>query len=175
MTSASVCTGTIAGSAPTGIAESAYSTSVLSRVCASSFGFARTFDIYVSSNNDAQASSEKQMKRKTKRRPRVNETALLRALTRKAYFQQKGKCYHCGDPITLPQATGDHYPIPRYRGGETRPGNIVAACVECNNHRNNETNRHGGRLDRTFGDDTPRSPFEVLKGLFHENANSSHK
>ena len=114
------------------------------------------------------------MKRKRKTRSRQNETSLLRALTRKAYFRQHGKCYHCEDPITLKQATGDHYPIPRYRGGETRPGNIVAACVECNTSRNSETNRHGGKLNRTYGDDTPRSPFEVLRGL-RENLSANPK
>jgi len=95
----------------------------------------------------------------------INEQSLLRQLTRRAWYAQRRRCYHCSDPITLAQATGDHYPTPRYQGGKTRHGNIVAACHDCNNRRNQETNRRGGKLNMSVGDDTPRSPFEVLQQL----------
>lgn len=94
----------------------------------------------------------------------LNEQVMLRLLTRRAYFRQAGRCYHCDELLALEQATGDHLK-PRYQGGMTIPGNIVAACFECNNHRNNETNRSGGRMNMTVGDDTPRSPFEALAKL----------
>lgn len=94
---------------------------------------------------------------------KVDEHALFKMLTRRAFFKQGGLCYHCQLPIQLSQITGDHL-IPRYQGGLTKAGNIVAACYDCNNKRNPETNRQGGRLNMTVGDDTPRSPFEVLRG-----------
>jgi 5-methylcytosine-specific restriction endonuclease McrA len=96
------------------------------------------------------------------RRKQVNEQFLLRQLTRRAWFKQRGLCYHCQDPVPLSQVTGDHFPLARYQGGMTRHGNIVASCYECNNFRNQETNRRGGKLNITVGDTTPHSPFEVL-------------
>ena len=114
------------------------------------------------------------MKRRRKKRPAQNEQSLLRALTRKAYFAQHGRCKHCGDPMPLNEATGDHYPIPRYQGGQTKAGNIVAACVECNTTAHKNTDRKGGKYNMTCGDDTPRSPFEVLARLY-ENLSQSYK
>jgi hypothetical protein len=62
--------------------------------------------------------------------------------------------------------TADHYPIPRYAGGRTEPGNIVAACAECNYARTAaETNRRRASesgIVAVAGDDVLRSPFEVL-------------
>jgi 5-methylcytosine-specific restriction endonuclease McrA len=105
------------------------------------------------------------MKHKRKKRSPELEQKILRMLTGRALHKQDGKCYHCATPITFEEATGDHYPIPRYRGGKTRADNIVAACNKCNGTRNAETNRQGGKLDHTCGDPTPHSPFEVLAKL----------
>ena len=99
----------------------------------------------------------------------ANETLMLRMLTRRAWQKQNGKCFHCSEYIPLPQATGDHL-IPRYQGGHTIAGNIVAACADCNNHRNDETNRRGGKFNITVGDTTPRSPFEVLRNYGRKNS-----
>lgn len=63
------------------------------------------------------------------------------------------------DPLQL---TGDHL-IPLHNGGRTVPGNIVAACRKCNNERHPELATMGGGLVGQSGDDTPRSPFEILK------------
>jgi hypothetical protein len=61
--------------------------------------------------------------------------------------------------------TADHL-VPRYAGGRTVAGNIVAACRACNNARNGlETNRRRAAepdLVMSIGDDAPRSPFVVL-------------
>jgi 5-methylcytosine-specific restriction endonuclease McrA len=86
---------------------------------------------------------------------------VLRALKRQALHEQGGKCRWCGDPLTIEDATADHL-VPRYAGGATRHGNIVAACAHCNSTRNIEANHYGGQLNVTVGDPTPRSPFEVL-------------
>jgi hypothetical protein len=63
------------------------------------------------------------------------------------------------DPLLC---TADHL-IPTYAGGKTKPGNIVAACKECNGQRNPETNRMRKGTKLVFGDDSPKSPFEELQ------------
>jgi hypothetical protein len=65
------------------------------------------------------------------------------------------------DPLLC---TADHV-IPVYAGGETKAGNIVAACRECNGKRNPETNRLRKGTRITSGDDSPRSPFDVLNKI----------
>jgi 5-methylcytosine-specific restriction endonuclease McrA len=72
-------------------------------------------------------------------------------------------------PLMLSRfCTADHL-VPRYAGGKTVAGNIVAACRACNNARNApETNRRRAAepdLVVSIGDDAPRSPFEALKRL----------
>jgi len=103
------------------------------------------------------------------------EHAEIKRLRRRAYWKQNGLCYWCqremtmdGNPGTDPLAlTADHL-TPFYAGGKTRPGNIVAACYECNNKRNPEANRgHGGI---SVGNDRPISPFAALAALFCEAA-----
>jgi 5-methylcytosine-specific restriction endonuclease McrA len=94
----------------------------------------------------------------------------LHELRRRAYHAQKGLCYWCKQPMRFkgpqnhPQAlTADHL-VPRYAGGVTKPGNIVAACYKCNSERQVETNLP--RKDEAVwraGDDTPVSPFAKLK------------
>jgi hypothetical protein len=50
-----------------------------------------------------------------------------------------------------------------WKGGETIPGNIVAACFLCNHIRDRETNHFPRGTKISVGDDTPHSPFEILK------------
>jgi 5-methylcytosine-specific restriction endonuclease McrA len=97
-------------------------------------------------------------------RTKHNEQVTRRQLKRRAYFAQGGLCFYCSQPFAIEEMTADHC-LPRYAGGMTKAGNIVAACAPCNNTRNEETNRRpkGHRYD-PIGDDTPRSPFEILKG-----------
>jgi 5-methylcytosine-specific restriction endonuclease McrA len=63
-------------------------------------------------------------------------------------------------PLAL---TGDHL-IPRYAGGLTKPGNIVAACFKCNTSRQVETNKPR-KTEAVFSAGDPRSlsPFARLK------------
>ena len=93
----------------------------------------------------------------------------LHELRKRAYSAQNGLCYWCHKPMKLraPQndpdgVTGDHL-VPRYQGGVTKPGNIVAACYKCNSERQTEQNMP--RKDEAVwkvGDDTPVSPFAEL-------------
>jgi|SRR6516164_1854699 5-methylcytosine-specific restriction endonuclease McrA len=97
---------------------------------------------------------------------------LFRVLRDRAYVKQRGLCYWCKEPMALTtdssnprMLTGDHL-VPYHNGGETKSGNIVAACRECNNNRHPYLNRVKKNHDKRgwkVGDDTHRSPFEVLK------------
>jgi hypothetical protein len=94
-------------------------------------------------------------------------------LARKLFHRQHGLCFWCKrpmmwgsyggngvcDPLT---ATADHVKSV-WDGGQTLPGNIVAACYECNQARGQVTNRTKRGSKFTIGDDTPSSPFEILR------------
>jgi 5-methylcytosine-specific restriction endonuclease McrA len=91
-----------------------------------------------------------------------------RRMARRAYWRQGGLCHWCRGPMTLDKdnprsMTADHLK-PVWDGGRTRPGNIVAACYQCNQERGKITNQLGKKWRLTVGDDTPASPFEVLAG-----------
>lgn len=102
---------------------------------------------------------------------RTSEPVMLRALRAAAFRKQAGLCYWCKNPMKMNAApdypwlcTADHL-IPKYAGGQTKPGNIVAACARCNNTRcAGETNRGDEQRRFQIGDDVARSPFDVLKG-----------
>jgi len=76
------------------------------------------------------------------------------------------ECLMCDVPGCPNQATLDHVQ-PVHAGGRSRHGNYVAACHRCNSERHPELAkaRVGERpVYASAGDDTPRSPFEVLRG-----------
>ncbi len=51
---------------------------------------------------------------------------------KRATFRDCGRrCVYCATPLGLEAATLDHV-IPLSRGGNHAPGNLVAACVDCN-------------------------------------------
>jgi 5-methylcytosine-specific restriction endonuclease McrA len=101
--------------------------------------------------------------RSKKRRGVTNEQAVFKQMRTRAWHKQQGRCFFCEEEIPLELITGDHF-VPRYAGGQTLPGNIVAACAKCNNERcSEETNQRGNGFSCVVGDDTPRSPFEILK------------
>ena len=98
----------------------------------------------------------------------------LQALRESAARRQGNLCYWCKEPMVPcslenegnpSMVTAEHL-IPKHAGGETKPGNIVAACAKCNHHRHPELNKAkgGGTMRVTVGEDVPSSPFEVLKG-----------
>jgi HNH endonuclease len=102
-----------------------------------------------------------------------NDHQEARRLARRAFYRQHGLCFWCQrpmmlgshggngacDPLTM---TADHVRA-LWEGGRTLPGNVVAACFECNQLRGQVTNRTKRGTKFTIGDDTPTSPFEILR------------
>ncbi|HZE71360.1 MAG TPA: HNH endonuclease, partial [Pyrinomonadaceae bacterium] len=54
------------------------------------------------------------------------------------YMRDKFRCQYCGDKKGAAELTLDHI-LPRSRGGDNSPVNIVTACVPCNNRKSNRT------------------------------------
>ena len=54
------------------------------------------------------------------------------------YMRDKFRCQYCGQKKTGPELTLDHI-LPRSRGGDNSPLNIVTACIACNNRKANRT------------------------------------
>jgi 5-methylcytosine-specific restriction endonuclease McrA len=105
---------------------------------------------------------------------RRRDHAIGRRLAHRASRSQGGLCYWCQVPMLLFKTTPSDEPrlmtadhlVPVYAGGRTVAGNIVAACYQCNNGRNRETERiNPGAVIMTIGDPTPSSPFAVLRKL----------
>ena len=54
------------------------------------------------------------------------------------YIRDKYRCQYCGEKQAASALTLDHI-LPRSRGGDNSPVNVVTACVECNNRKGNRT------------------------------------
>ena len=54
------------------------------------------------------------------------------------YMRDKYRCQYCGARRSVTELTLDHI-LPRSRGGDNSPVNIVTACVPCNNRKSNRT------------------------------------
>ncbi len=54
------------------------------------------------------------------------------------YIRDKYRCQYCGDKKAPRDLTLDHI-LPRSRGGDNSPVNIVTACVQCNNRKGDRT------------------------------------
>ena len=54
-----------------------------------------------------------------------------RTIKRAALRDCGRRCVYCGDRLELESATLDHV-YPRARGGPNLPGNLVPACIPCN-------------------------------------------
>ena len=54
------------------------------------------------------------------------------------YMRDKFRCQYCGEKKDVGKLTLDHI-LPRSRGGDNSPVNIVTACVACNNRKSNRT------------------------------------
>src|ERR1700752_4472735 len=54
------------------------------------------------------------------------------------YMRDKYRCQYCGARKAVGELTLDHI-LPRSRGGDNSPVNIVTACVACNNRKGNRT------------------------------------
>jgi 5-methylcytosine-specific restriction endonuclease McrA len=54
------------------------------------------------------------------------------------YMRDKFRCQYCGDKKPAGQLTLDHI-LPRSRGGDNSPVNVVTACMACNNRKGDRT------------------------------------
>jgi len=54
------------------------------------------------------------------------------------YMRDKFRCQYCSEKKGIAELTLDHI-LPRSRGGDNSPVNIVTACIACNNRKSNRT------------------------------------
>jgi 5-methylcytosine-specific restriction endonuclease McrA len=54
------------------------------------------------------------------------------------YMRDKFRCQYCGDKKPAAALTLDHI-LPRSRGGDSTPVNVVTACIACNNRKADRT------------------------------------
>lgn len=54
------------------------------------------------------------------------------------YMRDKFRCQYCGEKKGVNELTLDHI-LPRSRGGDNSPVNVVTACTQCNNRKSNRT------------------------------------
>jgi 5-methylcytosine-specific restriction endonuclease McrA len=54
------------------------------------------------------------------------------------YMRDKFRCQYCGEKKPVGKLTLDHI-LPRSRGGDNSPVNVVTACVPCNNRKSDRT------------------------------------
>ena len=62
------------------------------------------------------------------------ERAKAREIRQTPYYQdlfRKGICHYCGQKFPQDQLTLDHI-VPVSRGGRSTRGNLVVACLDCN-------------------------------------------
>lgn len=91
--------------------------------------------------------SQREALRKAERkfRKKLRQTGLRASI----FYRERGRCYWCGvelflitegtDVTKIPlskRATLDHV-MPRSRGGSNKKNNLVTACHDCNNNRQN--------------------------------------
>ncbi|HEU4796955.1 MAG TPA: HNH endonuclease [Pyrinomonadaceae bacterium] len=54
------------------------------------------------------------------------------------YMRDKYRCQYCGEKKGVKELTLDHI-LPRSRGGDNSPINVVTACMTCNNRKGDRT------------------------------------
>jgi 5-methylcytosine-specific restriction endonuclease McrA len=54
------------------------------------------------------------------------------------YMRDKFRCQYCGEKMGVAELTLDHI-MPRSRGGDNSPVNIVTACMACNSRKSDRT------------------------------------
>jgi 5-methylcytosine-specific restriction endonuclease McrA len=67
---------------------------------------------------------------------RRREQAGMRRL--RIYMRDKFRCQYCGEKKVAAELTLDHI-VPRSRGGDNSPVNVVTACLQCNGRKSNRT------------------------------------
>jgi 5-methylcytosine-specific restriction endonuclease McrA len=63
---------------------------------------------------------------------------------RSIFLRDKFRCQYCGEPFPSHELTYDHV-VPRAKGGKTTWENVVAACIDCNALKRDQTANHSGR------------------------------
>ncbi len=69
------------------------------------------------------------------------EKSKVRAAKKSRWWQQKcasGICHYCTKKFPFKELTMDHV-VPLARGGETKPGNVVPSCRDCNKSKGVDT------------------------------------
>ena len=81
------------------------------------------------------------------------------------YMRDKFRCQYCGEKKGVAELTLDHI-LPRSRGGDNSPVNIVTACIKCNSRKSNRTPEEAGmrlaRAPRPFSLHTSRHLMRLL-------------
>jgi len=54
------------------------------------------------------------------------------------YMRDRFRCQYCGEKKVVGELTLDHI-LPRSRGGDNSPVNVVTACLPCNNRKRDRT------------------------------------
>ncbi len=84
--------------------------------------------------------------RRVRRRLRPRRITFNR---RNVWLRDRGRCQYCDQRVASDAFTYDHI-VPRSRGGDTSWGNIVVACLPCNQYKADLTPEEAGmRLRRT--------------------------
>ena len=86
------------------------------------------------------------------------------------YARDKGACQYCGLKVPRHEATYDHV-TPRAQGGTTHWGNVVIACVPCNQRKGGRTPEQANMVLRSQPakpknlPETARFAFTYEKGM----------
>lgn len=81
---------------------------------------------------------------------------IYKTLTKKnLYIRDMGMCQYCGCEVRLDEMTEDHI-IPRSKGGKRIFDNLVVACSDCNEKKDNKTLEEAGMV-------LMRKPYRPLK------------
>ena len=89
------------------------------------------------------------------------------------YMRDKFRCQYCGDKKVVNELTLDHI-MPRSRGGDNSPVNIVTACIACNNRKANRTPPEAG-LHLVRKPKRPKwRPFVQINFTLHQHDSWKH-
>lgn len=73
----------------------------------------------------------------------INRRRAIKFSRHNVYARDRGRCQYCGARVPVSQYTYDHV-VPRAQGGHTVWGNVVVACVACNQRKGGRTPAQAG-------------------------------
>lgn len=88
------------------------------------------------------------------------------------YQRDNGRCQYCWMRLSMNVSTYDHV-IPRSRGGRTEWGNVIIACVPCNQRKANRTPDEAGMKLRSTPVKPKKLPAMTRPIVFNEGMPSS--